>query len=94
MSNVWGERIKLSIFGESHGPAIGIVIGGLPAGESVDEDEIRKEMQRRAPGNSELSTPRKEKDQVQILSGLDGRKNYGCTALRNNTEHKHALIGL
>ena len=86
MSNVWGERIKLSIFGESHGPAIGIVIGGLPAGESIDEDEIRKEMQRRAPGNSELSTPRKEKDQVQILSGLMDGKTTGaplCGMIQN-----------
>ena len=86
MSNVWGERIKLSIFGESHGPAIGIVIGGLPAGESVDEDEIRKEMQRRAPGNSELSTPRKEKDQAQILSGLMDGKTTGaplCGMIQN-----------
>ena len=49
MSNVWGNRITLSIFGESHGEAIGIVIGGLPAGERIDEDEIAKEMLRRAP---------------------------------------------
>ncbi len=86
MSNVWGEKIKLSIFGESHGPAIGIIIGGLPAGESVDENEIRKEMQRRAPGNSELSTPRKEKDQVQILSGLLDGKTTGaplCGIIQN-----------
>ena len=50
MSANWGNNIELSIFGESHGPAIGIVIGGLPAGMKLDMDEIRWFMKRRAPG--------------------------------------------
>ena len=68
--NTWGERIKLSIFGESHGPAIGIVIDGLPAGLVIDDEYISRMMARRAPGRDELSTPRKEADEPRIISGL------------------------
>ncbi len=90
MSNVWGENIKCSIFGESHGKAIGIVIGGLPAGEPVDEDEIFREMQRRAPGNSALSTPRKESDVIEIVSGIFNGKTTGaplCAFIKNENAH-------
>lgn len=73
MSGVWGNNLKISIFGESHGPAIGASIHNLPAGLELDEDAILKEMARRAPGSSDLTTPRKEKDQPEIISGfLDG----------------------
>lgn len=92
MSNVWGENIKLSIFGESHGKAIGIVIGGLPAGEPVDEDEIFREMQRRAPGNSDLSTPRKESDRAEIVSGIFNGKTTGaplCAFIKNENAHSN-----
>lgn len=72
--NVWGSKLKISIFGESHGEAIGAVIDGIPSGLSLDTDFIRREMQRRAPGRDKLSTPRKEADEVEILSGvLDGK---------------------
>lgn len=90
MSNVWGENIKCSIFGESHGKAIGIVIGGLPAGEPVDEDEIDREMQRRAPGNNALSTPRKERDAIEIVSGIFIGKTTGaplCAFIKNENAH-------
>jgi chorismate synthase len=70
MSNTWGERLRLSIFGESHGKAIGIIIDGLPQGEAVDPVQIAAEMRRRAPGNSALSTARREEDSVELLSGL------------------------
>ncbi len=74
MSGTWGNNLKISIFGESHGKAIGINIDGLRAGILLDLDYIRKEMQRRAPGNNELSTPRKEEDEFEILSGcFEGR---------------------
>lgn len=69
MSSIWGENIKYSIFGESHGEAIGIVIDGLPSGVDIDLHLIRKEMKRRAPGINEFSTTRKELDQFEILSG-------------------------
>lgn len=74
MSGVWGNKLKVSIFGESHGPAIGVTLHNLPAGIRLDEDAILKEMARRAPGSSDLTTPRKEKDQPEIVSGyLDGQ---------------------
>ena len=74
MSGVWGNNLKVSIFGESHGPAIGASIHNLPAGLELDQDAILKEMARRAPGSSDLTTPRKEKDQPEIISGfLDGK---------------------
>lgn len=72
--NIFGEKVKISIFGESHGPAIGCVVDGLPAGHAIDEPEIARQMARRAPGSSALSTPRKEADKPEILSGIfEGR---------------------
>ncbi|MEA4847900.1 MAG: chorismate synthase, partial [Clostridiaceae bacterium] len=65
MSGTWGNCIRISIFGESHGTAVGVDIDGLKPGILIDLDFIRKEMQRRAPGNSELSTPRKEGDEFE-----------------------------
>lgn len=70
MSSVLGEKIKLSVFGESHGRAIGCVIDGLPAGVKLDFDLIQKEMDKRAPGRDKTSTTRKEPDTPQILSGV------------------------
>ena len=74
MSSAWGEKVKISIFGESHGKAIGVVLDGLPAGEPLDLDAIALQMSRRAPGRDLSSTPRKESDLPQIVSGvLNGR---------------------
>lgn len=70
MSSEFGERVKLSIFGESHGEAIGCVIDGLPAGVKLDTQEIYVDMSRRAPGRDLSSTPRLEKDIPHILSGV------------------------
>ncbi|WP_444243921.1 chorismate synthase [Eubacterium sp.] len=70
MSSVIGDKIKLSIFGESHGEAIGCVIDGLPAGIKIDMNAIYKDMQRRAPGKDKTATPRLEKDIPHILSGM------------------------
>ena len=73
MSSSVGEKLKLSVFGESHGEAIGCVVDGLPAGIKLDMDAIYKDMLRRAPGRDRTSTPRLEKDIPSILSGvLDG----------------------
>ncbi len=87
MANVFGKILKLSIFGESHSEAIGVVLDGLPAGLTLDPVEIRKEMERRAPGRSELSTPRKEGDVPKIVSGLFHNKTTGTPlcAIINNT---------
>jgi len=84
--NVFGESIKISIFGESHGPAIGVIVDGFPSGEFIDESEIERQMARRAPGNSVLSTPRKEPDKPEILSGILEGLTTGapiCAIIRN-----------
>ena len=73
MSSVIGKNIILSVFGESHGDAIGCVIDGLPSGIKLDMDAIEAEMKRRAPGRDKTATPRVEKDKPHIISGvLDG----------------------
>lgn len=90
MSANWGTNIELSLFGESHGKAIGIVIGNLPAGIHLDMDEIRWHMKRRAPGQNKMSTPRVEKDEVQIMSGLlDGITTGAplCAVIENSDQH-------
>ena len=70
MFNSFGNILQLTSFGESHGKAIGIVIGNLPSGIHIDEQEIAKDMKRRAPGQNLMSTARKEADRVEIISGL------------------------
>ena len=70
MSSEFGNRIKLSVFGESHGEAIGCVIDSLPAGVKLDMDKIYLDMSRRAPGKDKSVTPRLEKDIPHILSGV------------------------
>lgn len=70
MSSNFGENIKLSIFGESHGEAIGCVIDGLPHGVELDMDKIYLDMSRRAPGKDKTATPRLEKDIPHIISGV------------------------
>ena len=77
MSANWGKNITVSIFGESHGVALGINMGGLPSGFSVDLEAIKKDMARRAPGQSELTTSRKEADEFEILSGIFEGKTTG-----------------
>jgi len=86
MSSTWGSNIKITIFGESHGKGVGIVIDGLPAGFELNMEIIEKDMRRRAPGQSEISTARKEEDKVEILSGIFREKTTGaplCGFIRN-----------
>ncbi len=68
--NSFGNLFKITTWGESHGPAIGVVIDGCPAGLKLTEKDIQKELDRRKPGQSTLTTPRKESDKVEILSGI------------------------
>ncbi len=70
MSSTYGENLKLSIFGQSHGPAIGMVLDGIPAGLAVDESALAAFLRRRAPGQNAWSTSRKEADAPEFLSGL------------------------
>ncbi|MEL6276714.1 MAG: chorismate synthase [Bacteroidota bacterium] len=72
--STFGTAFKVTTFGESHGPALGVIIDGCPAGLSIDEDFIQSELARRRPGQSKIVTQRKEADGVQILSGVfEGR---------------------
>lgn len=75
--NTFGESLKLTTFGESHGAGIGGVLDGLPAGLTIDENFITQEMQRRQGGRNLFSTQRKEADKVQILSGVFEGKTTG-----------------
>ncbi len=68
--NSFGQKIKFSTFGESHGTAIGCLLDGIPAGLKIDEEYIQSELDRRKPGKSEFETARKEADKVEILSGV------------------------
>ncbi len=90
MSSTYGEIIKLSVFGQSHGPAIGMTLDGIPAGLPVDIAKLQTLLARRAPGQNSYSTPRKEADTPEFLSGIvDG---YTCGAplaaiIRNTNTH-------
>jgi len=68
--NSFGQKLKFSTFGESHGRAIGCLLDGVPAGLLIDEEYIQSELDRRKPGKSEFETARKEADRVEILSGV------------------------
>ena len=88
--NTFGEIFRLTSFGESHGPAIGGVIDGMPAGISIDLGVVQHELDRRRPGQSALTTPRKESDRVEILSGLFEGKTTGTPIgfiIRNENQH-------
>lgn len=90
MSGIFGLNIKMSIYGESHGKAIGVVLDGLPPGLALDEEAISREMARRAPGQSALTTARKEKDVVEIQSGFFNGYTTGtplCARIANSDQH-------
>ena len=78
MSSTYGDSLKLSIFGQSHGTAIGMTLDGIPAGLKVDIEKLQEFLNRRAPGQHDYDTPRKEEDRPEFLSGIvDG---YTCGA--------------
>ena len=86
MSSTYGEKIKISVFGESHGNGIGVVIDGLSAGAEIDMDRVLAQMKRRAPGRDKTATPRKESDLPEVLSGMLGSTLTGaplCAVIRN-----------
>lgn len=90
MSGVYGRKIKMTIFGESHGTAIGLVIDGLPPGLELDLDFIKREMERRAPGRNLLSTQRQETDAFLIQSGVFEGCTTGtplCALIPNGDSH-------
>lgn len=92
MGSSFGNRLRLSVFGQSHGTAIGVTVDGLPAGETVDLDQLYAFLCRRKPGTSPLSTPRQESDFPKILSGLEQGKTCGaplCAVIENQDQRSH-----
>ena len=77
MSNIFGKVFKISTYGESHGKAIGVVIDGCPSGIEINEKDIQSELNRRKPGQSKITTQRKESDAVEVLSGVFNGKTTG-----------------
>ena len=75
--NTFGNIFRLTSFGESHGPAMGGVIDGMPAGIDIDMDEVQRVVDRRRPGQTEGASTRQEKDRVEVLSGIFGGKTLG-----------------
>lgn len=89
MSSGWGQHLRLSIFGQSHGAAIGVTVDGFPAGMEIDMDRLLCEMARRAPGQSLLTTARKEPDAPEFLSGVLNGRTTGqplCIMIRNTSQ--------
>ena len=90
MSSEFGKILHISVFGQSHGRAVGVVVDGLPAGEEIDRAELQRFLDRRRPGGSPLSTPRKETDIPEFLSGLEGGRTCGaplCAVIQNADQH-------
>ena len=88
--NTFGNILRLTTFGESHGPGVGGVIDGFPAGVEVDLDFIQAELDRRRPGQSALPTAQKESDRVEFLSGIFEGRTTGCPIgflVRNENQH-------
>ena len=86
MSSSFGSQVEMTIFGESHGPAIGVVLNNLPAGEPISEEGIAEQLARRAPGQDPTSTARKEPDVCRILSGMKNGVTTGaplCAVIQN-----------
>ncbi len=77
MSSTFGSIFSITTFGESHGPGIGVVIDGVPGGLLLDHERINRQLNRRKPGQSSITSPRKESDQFEILSGLYQGKTLG-----------------
>lgn len=92
MSSIYSGRIGISIFGESHGAAIGAVLDGIPAGEKIDFEQVNLQMHRRAPGQSDTATERKESDRPKVISGVLNSHTTGapiCGIIANeNAESK------
>ena len=87
--SVFGNNLKLSTFGESHGIALGAVLDGFPSGMELDAFDIQKFLDRRKPGSSSITTPRKEADEVEILSGIFEGKTTGtpiAMVVRNTSQ--------
>lgn len=90
----FGTLFKITTFGESHGKALGVIVDGCPAGLSLSEHDIQVFLDRRKPGQTKISTPRKENDQVEILSGIFEGKNYWYTYCHDDPQYFPAFLRL
>ena len=77
MGSTFGKLFRVSTFGESHGGAVGVILDGCPPRLEIDLQKIQADLDRRKPGQSKITTPRNEADQVEILSGLLENKTLG-----------------
>lgn len=96
MSSEFGRNLRVGIFGESHGPAIGVTVNGFPAGEPVDPEKLQRFLSRRAPGSSPLTTARKEADLPEFLSGIRDNVLTGApfaALIRNTNQHSSDYSG-
>ena len=95
MGSIFGRYLRAATFGESHGPALGVVIEGVPAGVTLDEALIQRDLDRRRPGTSPYVSPRQEPDQVEVLSGLAGGRTLGSpiALLIRNQDHRSRDYG-
>ena len=97
MSSTWNKNISFSVFGESHGPAIGVCMDNVPPGETLDMDKLMQFMARRAPKKDKTSTQRREKDMPQIMSGFFNGKTTGtplCALIQNTDQHSQDYSNL
>lgn len=97
MSSTWNKNISFSVFGESHGPAIGVCMDNVPPGEALDMDKLMQFMARRAPKKDKTSTQRREKDMPQIMSGFFNGKTTGtplCALIQNTDQHSQDYSNL
>jgi chorismate synthase len=93
--NTFGQLFRITTFGESHGGAVGVVVDGCPPNINISEEEIQKDLDRRKPGQSEITSPRKEQDIIHILSGIVDGKTTGTPILllANNNDVKSEDYG-
>src|SRR6476469_3168012 len=75
--NSFGQLFRITTFGESHGGGVGVVVDGCPPGLPISTEDIQKELDRRKPGQSSITTPRKEEDSIHMLSGVSDGKTTG-----------------
>ena len=97
MSNSIGEKFQITTFGSSHGKAVGAIVDGCPANLKLTQQDIQKELDKRKPGNSSVTTPRKEDDEVQILSGIfegktDGTPITGIVFNKNQKSKDYSMF--
>ena len=92
MSSIIGNNFKISLFGESHGKCVGVVIDGMPPGFKIDMDKLKSFLDRRRPGSSKFGTPRSEKDKPIFMSGLKGNVSTGfplCVIVENEDKKRY-----